>query len=165
MDPLNNKKMISSKEEQLATQIFTAFKNKDEQLWQSLHPTNNEYRELLQLMLQEKMEGLTQEKINAMLVQREEEATAVYKLDFGNFLQQADSLGINWKEAVYSEFDFLPYLPTSFPRKYLDGNIFFSSGKNLFEIQGIEAVETAAGFKLQSIKKIITGQAKQALIK
>lgn len=154
----NRNNMTISKEEQLAKQIFSAFQKKDEQLWQSLYPTNEEYRELLQLMLKEKMDGLTQGKIDSMLVQREEEAIGVYKLEFEDFLVQADSLGVNWLDAQYSEFDFLPYLPTHFPRKYLDGNIFFLSRKKLFVIQGIEAVEISSGFKLQSIKRIIAGQ-------
>ena len=147
-------KMNHSKEEYLGHQVFVSFQKKDETLWVKLFPTDEEFKEILQLMLTQKMDDLTQEKIDEMMAHRKEEAAAVYQSEFDNFLKQADSIGVDWKTAVYEKFDFLPYLPTDFPRKYLDGDIWCSCKKLHFVIEGVEAIETPSGFKLQSIKDI-----------
>ena len=143
-----------SPEEKIARQIFQSFKNNDEKLWEALYPDNNEYNELLQLMLKEKMAGLTQEKIDGMMKQRTMEATTVYTAEFNHLRKQADSAGIKWNKAVYSKFDYQSAAPASFSGKYLNGDLWCMYGKKEFVIEGIEAVETFTGFRLQSIKAI-----------
>ncbi|MEP7319410.1 MAG: hypothetical protein ABI921_11735 [Panacibacter sp.] len=149
-----NRTMNLSTEEAIAKKLFQSLKTNDEALWQQLYPTNEEYKDILQLMLKENMSGLTQQKIDEMMGQRKAEAEGAYKSDFEMYHKQADSIGINWSTAVFQKFDFLPYLSTNFSRKYLNGDIWCTYKKNEFVIEGVEAVETPAGFKLQSIKGI-----------
>ena len=143
----------ASKEEKLARLIVESFRKKDDSLWRSLFPSNEEYRKLLQLMLDAKMEGLTQAKINDMIAQRKQEAVKAYNTDFKSFIKQADSLGINWKKTEYKNFIFETY-KTAIPGKYLNGDIWLLYNHIEFVIEGVEAVETSSGFKLQSIKGI-----------
>jgi hypothetical protein len=89
-----------------------------------------------------------------MLTRHDNEATPEYKKIFHIFLRQADSLGINWNDAVYGKLDFNSLYPEDFVRKYMNGDIWFSCKNSHFIIEGIEAVEVSYGFKLQSIKNI-----------
>lgn len=52
------------------------------------------------------------------------------------------------------KFDFESVYPTNFSRKYLSGDIWFACKKAHFVIEGIEAVETAGGYRLQGVKGI-----------
>ena len=105
-------------------------------------------------MKEAKIIKLPQQDIDQMVIRHDNEATAAYKDIFHGFLRQADSLGIKWEEASYQKFDFTSLYPEDFIRKYMNGDIWFSSKKSHFIIEGIEAVEVSGGFKLQSIKSI-----------
>lgn len=89
-----------------------------------------------------------------MLAEHDKEAIPTYKKEFHVFLKQADSLGIHWNDAVFQKLDFESYFPENFTRKYMNGDIWFAYKKSHFVIEGIEAVETPDGYKLQAIKGI-----------
>jgi hypothetical protein len=146
--------MATSKEQNLGHKVFEAFQKRSDSLWVSLYPTNAEYRELTRLMFDAKIIELPQQEVNEMLARHDREATAAYKNEFHVFLQQTDSLGINWHTAVFEKFDFDTIYPERFSWKYMNGDLWFSSKKSHFVIEGIEAVDTPSGYKLQSIKGI-----------
>ena len=87
-----------------------------------------------------------------MLVHRRKEATDAYKTEFKNFCKQADRLGINWSDAVYQKFDYIAAYPETVKLKYLTGNIWFSCKHSHFLIEGIEALQIEAGYRLQAVK-------------
>ncbi len=149
-----SKKIKQSKEQGLGHQVFNAFQRKNDLIWIALYPTNAEFRELTMLMSDAKIEKLPQSKVDEMLAQHDKEATTYYKNEFQSFLRQTDSLGINWNDAVFQKFDFDSEFSEKFSRKYLNGDLWFSCRKAHFVIEGIEAVETPSGYKLQSIKGI-----------
>jgi hypothetical protein len=150
----NNDTLNPMAEENLGLKIFKAFQKGDDSLWVSLYPTNAEYRELTRLMSNAKIIKLPQSTIDEMLTRHDNEATPEYKKIFHIFLKQADSLGINWNDAVYQKLDFNSLYPEDFARKYMNGDIWFSCKNSHFIIEAIEAVEVSFGFKLQSIKSI-----------
>jgi len=80
------------KENALGAAVLNALKNKNTTEWIALYPTNDEFKGILQVGLAAKVEGLTQEKIDAMIERRKKEATAVYEAEFKNYQKQADSL-------------------------------------------------------------------------
>jgi hypothetical protein len=149
-----SKTMFQSKEENLGHNIFKAFQKKNDSLWVLLYPTNAEYRELTRLMTDAKIVKLPGERIDEKLAEHDKEAISAYKKEFHVFLRQADSLGIHWNEAAYQKLDFESYLPEKFTRKYMNGDIWFACKNSHFVIEGIEAVETPSGYKLQAIKGI-----------
>ena len=144
----------TSQEEKLARQLFQSLKTRNAQLFESLYPANEEYRQLLQLMVEYKLAGLTPENMEAMVLQHQQQSAGAYAADFRRLVKQADSAGIRWSNAVYKDFLFQPYVKNNFPRKYLSGDIWCMYGKTEFVIEGIEALETPAGFRLQSIQGI-----------
>lgn len=150
----STKQTTLAPEDRLARQLFLALKTNDQQLWQSLYPTNEEYKELMDLMLAHKMPGLTVEKANAMVLQQQKEAPTAYAKDFRKYRKQADSAGIQWTKAVYKDFIFVPDQAVKIPRKYINGDIWCRINKMEFVIEGIEAVETPGGYRLQSIQGI-----------
>ncbi len=150
----SNDTLNRTAEENLGLKIFTAFQKTNDSLWVSLYPTNAEYRELTRLMTNAKIIKLPQSAIDEMLTRHDNEATPEHKKIFHIFLRQADSLGINWNDAVYGKLDFNSLYPEDFTRKYMNGDIWFSCKNSHFIIEGIEAVEVPFGFKLQSIKNI-----------
>lgn len=97
----SNKKATQQEENALGMRIFKALKEKSSDQWVLLYPTNDEYKELLQLMLAAKKDGLTRQKLDEMLAQRKTEADTAYKAEFQKFMKQANKLGISWKDAVY----------------------------------------------------------------
>ena len=127
-------------EEDLGLKIFKAFQKGDDSLWVSLYPTNAEYRELTRLMTNAKIIKLPQSTIDEMLTRHDNEATPEYKKIFHIFLRQADSLGINWNDAIYRKLDFSSLYPEDFARKYMNGDIWFFCKNSHFIIEGIEAV-------------------------
>lgn len=141
-------------EENLGLKIFKAFQKRDDSLWLTLYPTNTEYRQLIRLMTIAKIIKLPKSTIDEMITRHDSEAIPEYKKTFHVFLKQADSVGINWNDAVYRKIDFNSLYPDHFARKYMNGDICFSCKNSHFIIQGIEAVEVSPGFKLQSIKNI-----------
>ena len=147
-----NVKTGMKKEDILGLHIFKALKEKDNYQWQALYQTGFEFEKLLQLMLAKKSEGLTQQKIDEMVRQRGIEAEAVFNREFKNYLLQADSLGIKWKDAVMEKFDVEKRHSQSAAIRYLDGIIWFRCKKNHFVLEGIEAVELENGYKLQAVK-------------
>jgi len=146
--------MINQKEEKFAGEIIKSFRLNDAGRWVSLFPTNEEYSEILQQMLKNKMEGLTQQKINDMIARRKKEATTVYTNEFIDFQKQAKDAGVEWDKTLFEKFSFTSIFSGGLSRKYLNGDIFLSLRNIRFIIEGIEAVETASGYKLQSIKSI-----------
>ncbi len=148
-----NKKM-DTKEEEFGRQAFDAFKNNDEALYQSMQPTNEEYKALLQLMLSAKVKDLTQQKIDEMMERRKREASERMKKNFTEFQQQADSVGIVWKNAVYDKYDWQEMYPEEFHQKYLYGTIWFTVSGVRYMIEDVQAVEIPTGYKLQKIYRI-----------
>jgi len=147
-------KSIQNKEDSLAQAIFKSLKEKNSNNWILLYPTNDEYKNILQLLLAAKSEGLTQQKIDEMIEHRKLEAVTVYKAEFKTYLKEADSLGIKWNDAVFEKFNFEASNPQNLKLKYLNGDIWFKCQQNHFVIEGIEAVEIEVGYKLQAVKGI-----------
>ncbi len=152
--PENKLKSIHHKENLLGQAIYKSLKEENSNNWILLYPTNDEYKNMLQLLLAAKNEGLTQQKMDGMIEERKLEAAAVYKAEFETYLKQADSLGINWKDAVFEKFDFEAMNPPNLKLKYLNGDIWFKCHQNHFVIEGIEAVEIETAYKLQAVKGI-----------
>lgn len=142
------------KENALGAGIFKAFKSGNVNEWIALYPTNDEYKGVLQVGLAAKVKGLTQEKIEEMIEHRKREAKEVYEEEFKSYQKQADSLKINWTDAVFEKFTFEAVYPEEVKLKYLNGEIWFRCRGNHFVIEDIEAVEIKAGYRLQSIKGI-----------
>ena len=148
-----NKKMNLA-EDVFARQVFTAFQSNNEALYESMQPTNEEYKALLQLMLNANVKGLTQEKIDEMIKRRKGEASERMKKDFNEFQQQADSVGIIWTNAVYQNYDWQEMYPEEIHQKYLYGTIWFAINGVRYMIEDVQAVELPAGYKLQKIYRI-----------
>ena len=119
-----------------------------------MQPTNEEYKALLQLMLNTKVKGLTQQKIDEMIERRKREASERMKSDFNEFQHQADSCGIQWKDAMYENYDWQEMYPEEFHQKYLYGTIWFTVNGIRYMIEDVQAVEIPAGYKLQQIYRI-----------
>lgn len=150
----STKKKMSTNNQEFAKQVFTAIQKNDEALWISLHPTEKEFRSLLQLMLVAKMDGLTQPKIDEIMEQRKKEYFTEYKKELHDLQAEAARRGVSWANSVYQEFDNEAAYPENFPKKYLNGDIWFAGKNGYFIIEGIEAVETDNGYKLQSVRGI-----------
>ncbi|HZX59302.1 MAG TPA: hypothetical protein VFE54_11270, partial [Mucilaginibacter sp.] len=152
--PENKLTATLQKEDILGAGIFKALKENSSSQWLSLYPTDAEYKDILQQMLAAKVEELTQQHIDEMLEQRKQEATLAYTAEFKNFIHQADSLGIKWKDAVFEKFHYQAMYPEKVKLKYLNGDIYFSSSDNHFVIEGIEALQLPDGYRLQNVKGI-----------
>ncbi|MGI8580814.1 MAG: hypothetical protein ACR2KX_01365 [Chitinophagaceae bacterium] len=87
-----------------------------------------------------------------MIEHRKREAKAVYEEEFKSYQRQADSLKINWKDAVFEKFTFDAVYPEEVKLKYLNGEIWFRYRRNHFVIEGIEAVEIKAGYRYNLLK-------------
>jgi hypothetical protein len=109
---------------------------------------------MLESMLAAKTEGLTQEKIDELLSQRKKEATEMYKTEFDHFMALSDSLGTDWKDAVFQEFNYDAACTERIRLVYLNGNVRFTCKGNRFVIEGIEALGLSAGYRLQAVKNI-----------
>jgi hypothetical protein len=163
MNAQNKKMKISSadtlaahykKENALGAGIFEALKSKNLDEWIALYPTNAEYKSILQVGLGAKVEGLTQQKIDEMIERRKKEAATVYGAEFAGYQRQADSLQINWNDAVFEKFNFDSVYPEEVKLKYLTGDIRFSCKQDHFVIDGIQAVEIETGYRLQAVNTI-----------
>ena len=157
--PVKNMDRASAKNQQqenaVGAAVVKALQHKDIDAWIALHPTNDEYRDMLQAGLASKAEGLTQKKIDAMMLRRQNELAGAYTQQFNQFFKLADSLTIPWKEAVFQKFDFTVVYPEPVKLKYLvDGVIWFSCKHRHFVLDGIQAVEIGSGYKLQTITGI-----------
>lgn len=150
----NKPKDEHQKENVLGTGIFKAFKEKNSNRWIMLYPTNDEYKNILQQMLAAKTKELTQQNIDELLLRCRKEATGAYTTELQNFCKQADSLGINWKDAVYQKFDYTTAYPETVKLKYVTGDIWFSCKHRHFVIEGIEALQIGTGYRLQAVKGI-----------
>lgn len=120
--------------------------------WQALYPTHAEFKNLLQLMLPLDS-SLTQARIDTMVAQRKAEAQIHYKEEFIALQKQAKEAGIDWSRARYSQFIY-NVAKTTIPRTYINGDIWFNIGRTEYVVEGIEAVETESGYKLQAVKGI-----------
>jgi hypothetical protein len=140
--------------EELGLKIFQALQKKDTLAWIELYPTQQEYAHLLKLMLDAKTDGLTQKMVDQMLVQREKESVSAFTKEFAHFLQQSESLNIDWSKCMFRKFDFIAAPAEKINMRYLTGEIGFSCGKAQFVIEGIEALEVSGAYKLQAVKEI-----------
>jgi len=145
----------SNRETDFGKSILHAFKQNDLNAFTALYPTNPEYKSILQAGLAAKAEGLTQQKIDDMLAKRNKEAAAAYEALFRKYQGMADSIGIKWSAALFEKFDFNPVYPEPVKLKYLEATIWFRCGKRHYAIDGIQAVEIPAGYRLQGIASIM----------
>jgi hypothetical protein len=150
----SKQKTAHQKENAFGVSVFKVLQDRNIDAWIALYPTNDEYRDILQAGLAAKAEGLTQQLIDEMLVRRKKEATAAYTAQFNHYCKLADSLTINWKNAVFQKFDFSPVYPEPVKLKYLDGVIWFKVKDQHFVIDGIQAVEIPSGYKLQALTDV-----------
>ena len=154
ISPADSLSLHHEKENALGSAILNALKNKNIAEWLALYPSNDEFKGILQVGLAAKVEGLTQEKIDAMIERRKKEAAAVYEAEFKGYQRQADSLHIQWKDAIFDKFNFEAVYPEEVHLKYLNGDIRFSCKQDHFIIDGIQAVEIETGYRLQDVKSI-----------
>ena len=146
---------IQKKEDGFGRAIFSAFVNGDKDAWIALYPTNDEYKTILQAGLAAKAEGLTQQKIDEMLLKRNKEAAAAYATLFDGYSRMADSLGIQRKKAVFEKFDFNFVYPEPVKLKYLEATIWFRCGRRHYAMDGLQAVAVKAGYRLQALTNIV----------
>ena len=138
---------------ELGKQVFTALKTNNVDLYKNLCPNFEEYKSLMQQMVNAKTDGLTQEKMNGFLEDYKREADSMYKADFVALKQQADSLSIDWNVAEFVSFESIAAFPDKINIKYLDGTLKFSVAQSVY-ILDVEAFEFEPAFKLQAVKNI-----------
>jgi len=143
-----------TKEDAFAKQIFLSLQNNDYASFKKLYPSFDEYKELMQMMLDAGMADLTKEKVAGFLEDYKRESDSTYHAEFNKLINQADSVGVKWKEASFVKFEFVSAYPDNFSRKYLNGDIHFSCGKSSFIVGGIEGVELPSSYKIQEVKEI-----------
>jgi len=146
---------IQKKENDFGRTLFSAFVNGDKNAWIALYPTNDEYKAILQAGLAAKAEGLTQQKIDEILVRRNKEAAAAYSTLFDGYSRMADSLGIQRGKSVFEKFDFNFVYPEPVKLKYLEATIWFRCGKRHYAMDGIQAVAVKTGYRLQALTNIV----------
>lgn len=146
-------KMKSIDAKTMARRLFAALQTGNATQWKDLYPTDEEFKNLMQLMVDAHVGGLTQEHANALVQQQKQEAAATYAAEFKTLQKQAAQQGVEWKKATYSDFIF-DSSQTAIPRKYINGDLWFNIGRTEFAVEGIEAVETESGYKLQAVKGI-----------
>jgi hypothetical protein len=149
---MNTSVKSHAKEDALAAAIFAACKKRSSDKWQQLYPTDEDYETMLQRLFAAKSRGLTQQTMAEMMAHRKREAALVYHTEFTHLLQQADSIGIQWQRAVFQKFYFDASNAAHLELKYLNGDIWFHCGNRHFVVEGIEAIEMGAQYKLQSVK-------------
>src|SRR3954463_15913111 len=145
----------ANRETDFGKSILHAFLQHDVDAFTALYPTNAEYKAILQAGLAAKAEGLTQQKIDDMLAKRNTEAAAAYAALFKQYQAMADSVGVKWSDALFEKFDFNAVYPVPVKLKYLEATIWFRCGKRHYAIDGIQAVEIPAGYRLQGITNIL----------
>ena len=138
---------------ELGKQVFTALKTNNAQLYRSLYPDFEEYKALMQQMVNAKTDGLTQEQMNVFLEAYKREADSMYRAEFVTLRHQADSLNIDWKAAEFTSFESIAAFPEKITIKYLDGYLKFNIAQSFF-IMDVEAFEFEPSFKLQAVKNI-----------
>ena len=143
-----------TKENEFAKEIFLSLQDNDYASFKKLYPSFDEYKELMQMMLDAGMADLTKEKIAGFLEDYKRESDSTYRAEFAKLIHEADSIGVNWKDASFVKFEFVAAYPDNFSRKYLNGDIHFSCGKSSFIIGGIEGVELPSSYKIQEVKEI-----------
>jgi hypothetical protein len=90
---------------ELGKQVFTALQTNDFQLYRNLYPNFEQYKELIRQMADAKIDGLTQQQADDYLLDYKAKADSTYRAEFIVLMKQADSLGINWKEAKFTSFE------------------------------------------------------------
>jgi len=138
---------------ELGKQVFIALKTNNVQLYRNLYPDFEEYKTLIQQMVNAKIDGLTQEQMNIFLEDYKREADSMYRAEFINLKHQADSLGIDWNAAEFISFESIAAFPDKITIKYLDGYLKFNIAQAVF-IMDVEAFEFDPSFKLQAVKNI-----------
>jgi len=144
----------TQKAQALAHTIYAALVKNDENGWPALYPTNDEFKTILQRMMNEQAPELTKTRMDDMLLQREKEATVCYKNEYRELMKQAHNLGIDWENTSFEKFEYDASPAEKLNLLYLNGNIFFSCKGQHFVIDGIEAIEMASGYRLQAVKSL-----------
>ncbi len=144
---------VTTNEQAFAKKLYHSLQTADVKEWLTLFPTNAEYRLLMEKMASIKLDGLTHEKAEAMIKQRQSEAAIRYTKDFKMLQQQAKEAGLHWKQSVYSNFIF-DVNKTAIGTHYLNGDIWLNIGKTEFVIEGVEAIETPGGYRLQNVADV-----------
>src|SRR5436190_6480134 len=104
-------------------------------------------------MVDAKIDGLMQDQADAYLVDYKAKADSTYHAEFIVLREQADSLGINWKEAKFTSFESLADYPKHISIKYLDGYLKFNAAGSPY-IMDVEGFEFSPAFRLQAVKNI-----------
>jgi len=138
---------------ELGRRVFTALQTNDSKLYRNLYPSFEEYKGLMQQMVDAKIDGLTQEQMNEFLEDYKTKADSTYHAEFVALLQQADSLGINWSESKFTSFESIATYPEHISIKYLDGYLKFNVAQTAY-IMDVEGFEFNPAFKLQAVKNI-----------
>jgi hypothetical protein len=138
---------------ELGKQVFTALKTNNFQLYRNLCPNFEEYKTLMQQMVNAKTDGLTQEQMDGFLKDYKRESDSMYHAEFITLRHQADSLGIDWNATEFISFESIAAFPENITIKYLDGYLKFSMGQSVF-ITDVEGFEFDPSYKLQAVKNI-----------
>jgi hypothetical protein len=138
---------------ELGEQVFTALQTNNVELYRNLYPSFEEYKSLMQQMVNAKIDGLTQEQMNVFLEDYKSKADSTYKAEFLELRRQANSLKINWNAAEFLSFESIAAFPDKITVKYLDGTLKIKFGEAIF-IMDVEGFEFNPSYKLQAVKNI-----------
>ena len=138
---------------ELGEQVFAALKTNNFQLYRSLCPNFEEYKTLMQQMVNAKTDGLTQEQMDGFLADYKREADSMYHAEFIMLRHQADSLNIDWNAAEFISFESIAAFPENITIKYLDGYLKFGIAQSVF-IMDVEGFQFDPSYKLQAVKNI-----------
>ena len=143
----------NDKRVELGKQVCAALQTNDFQLYRNLYPDFEEYKGLIQQMVDAHIDGLTQDQADHYLVDYKAKADSTYSAEFVGLREQADSLGVNWKEAKFTSFESIADYPEHISIKYLDGYLKFNTAGSSY-VMDVEAFEFSPAFKLQAVKNI-----------
>jgi hypothetical protein len=147
-------KFKEEKEDIFGRQLFDLLQSGDQQSWRKIFPNFEEYQSLIEQALAANMFELTRQRVDSLKLIFKRDADSAYRNDLVQLQQEARVLGIQWKDASFTKFDWVASYPDDFPARCLGGDIYFYFGNNTFIAEGIEAIEYSGRYKLQSIKRI-----------
>lgn len=136
-----------------AKKLYNCLRTNNVKEWIALYPDSAEFKYIVQKTAATKEGSMKADSIGAMVAQRERAALAHYTKEFEALQQRAREAGLQWNLSAYSDFSF-DKGSTVIGSYYLNGDILLKANNTEFVIEGIEAVETAGGYRLQSIVDI-----------
>lgn len=142
-----------SREEAVARKLFGCLKANDKNAFLGLYPTSAEYKALLQKMARAKINGLTQAEADVMAAHQEAEVAQYGSEEMEGLQREAKAAGLPWAKVAYTGFTFeVGRSPVG--NRYVNGDVWLKAGKTEWVIEGMEAIETGGGYRLQNVAQI-----------